>query len=713
MFSWFHWGRPASAPSSTRRASSVGSSPSTPKLFKRGRTESRASSLPKLPRFLSQFGTSSSGSKSSTVSRTAGNLSTTPTRTKSTLQTGVEDSVLTVASGKSLPTNETSGEMTKSTQLSKPPKLEVISALTLTVNASRRGSADATVVDHNVIEDYIYQSSSLTRLAVPDDQRSLDQRSIASINELTTYAAFGVTLPSLSRKRAIAAKIAEAAAHQQPTSATIPIRSGESIQKDVSIAEAASTGQPSCAKRRWSLPCAALPPTAAQLGLPLTISVEPTLKKRHSIGSIAETTQATEQAATSTSENEVDKKSSNLRGILRNAPKGAVPPSVIPDPRVIADYSRGSSPAGSGDVDEQTPRKRTDGDVLGELPEFERLLKQKMTPAVFMSNEFIIRKHDIGKEMYFLSRGKVEVLSSDGKTQYSVINMGSFFGELGVLFDIPRTASIRALETCYCMVLTRKHLEDSLQGYPAISQRFRAVVEQRMQEVNAKRAMSRRVKIALPEPTVATVDGSKPHFNSPLGADCIIRVVEAESPGSSPIVPEENLWFYGHEQILRQSKALSLVYDAVNNGYAEGYIYTDSAGCIISFDIAGVEKHLEPKETSVTSLHLLISISVPVLDVFPIIIYDVYNGTGKQHTHTLVSLSWKGISAASRIVDMMDFSASSDLKTREICTEAAAMLLKTSGGWKARNGEQCPHPPPQAFCRTTIRELFTTQPHTT
>ncbi|KAI9202157.1 uncharacterized protein BJ171DRAFT_628492 [Polychytrium aggregatum] len=126
--------------------------------------------------------------------------------------------------------------------------------------------------------------------------------------------------------------------------------------------------------------------------------------------------------------------------------------------------------------------------IATELPEFERQLKSGMKMAIFSKGEFIIRKREIGREMYFLLRGKVEVLSTDATTQYSQINQGSFFGELGVLFDIPRTASIRALEPCQCLVLTRNNLETSLKAFPAIASRFKKVVEQRMTEVNSKRS---------------------------------------------------------------------------------------------------------------------------------------------------------------------------------------------------------------------------------
>ena len=51
-----------------------------------------------------------------------------------------------------------------------------------------------------------------------------------------------------------------------------------------------------------------------------------------------------------------------------------------------------------------------------------------MTSMVFLKDELIIKKNDVGREMYFLVKGKVEVLNRDLTTCYNVIEEGSFFG---------------------------------------------------------------------------------------------------------------------------------------------------------------------------------------------------------------------------------------------------------------------------------------------
>ncbi len=52
---------------------------------------------------------------------------------------------------------------------------------------------------------------------------------------------------------------------------------------------------------------------------------------------------------------------------------------------------------------------------------------------------------------------------------------GEFFGELSLLFDEPRTASIRAATVCDLFVLDRPDFERVLKDYPAIATRLREV----------------------------------------------------------------------------------------------------------------------------------------------------------------------------------------------------------------------------------------------
>ena len=58
-----------------------------------------------------------------------------------------------------------------------------------------------------------------------------------------------------------------------------------------------------------------------------------------------------------------------------------------------------------------------------------------------------MRKDDVAEEIFFIDNGKVEVVSEDGSTVYDTMSAGEAFGEVGVMYNVPRTASVRAQVT--------------------------------------------------------------------------------------------------------------------------------------------------------------------------------------------------------------------------------------------------------------------------
>jgi ATP-binding cassette subfamily B protein len=70
----------------------------------------------------------------------------------------------------------------------------------------------------------------------------------------------------------------------------------------------------------------------------------------------------------------------------------------------------------------------------------------------------VIQQGDPGDRFYILVRGTVEVLKADGggpEQRVAILEDGDFFGEIALLKDKPRAASVRTLTQCVFLTLQR------------------------------------------------------------------------------------------------------------------------------------------------------------------------------------------------------------------------------------------------------------------
>lgn len=110
---------------------------------------------------------------------------------------------------------------------------------------------------------------------------------------------------------------------------------------------------------------------------------------------------------------------------------------------------------------------------------FIREVALELRPLVLMPGDYAVRAGDKARSMYFVSRGVLEVVSADGETVLRTLTEGDFFGEIALLSDEPRTASVRAVEYCDVYRLDRILFDRIMGDYPEIAAEIRAKARER------------------------------------------------------------------------------------------------------------------------------------------------------------------------------------------------------------------------------------------
>ena len=110
---------------------------------------------------------------------------------------------------------------------------------------------------------------------------------------------------------------------------------------------------------------------------------------------------------------------------------------------------------------------------------FFRELVSGLRPLIMTPGDAIIRRGEIGEEMFFINRGKIEVLGPDEHEVVATLSDGDFFGELALLSSRPRNATIRAVDYCELYSLGKKTFDRVLEAFPEFRVHISEVAEGR------------------------------------------------------------------------------------------------------------------------------------------------------------------------------------------------------------------------------------------
>ena len=96
--------------------------------------------------------------------------------------------------------------------------------------------------------------------------------------------------------------------------------------------------------------------------------------------------------------------------------------------------------------------------------------------------ERLIRKGDHADSMYFIVSGEVEV-DQETSAAKGRLGAGDFFGEIALIADRERTATITTLSVCRLLVLHKDDFESFMETHPDLRDTVREAAQRRLQEI--------------------------------------------------------------------------------------------------------------------------------------------------------------------------------------------------------------------------------------
>jgi CRP-like cAMP-binding protein len=127
----------------------------------------------------------------------------------------------------------------------------------------------------------------------------------------------------------------------------------------------------------------------------------------------------------------------------------------------------------------------TKAEALGRAPLFEALSKDELKDLAKVTEDLeveagkvLCREGETAQEFFVIIDGEVEV-TKDGQ-RIRTMSGGEFFGEIALLEDVPRTATVTAIAPLRFFVLTRRSFWSLLERQPEVERKVLRALAKRV-----------------------------------------------------------------------------------------------------------------------------------------------------------------------------------------------------------------------------------------
>ena len=132
-------------------------------------------------------------------------------------------------------------------------------------------------------------------------------------------------------------------------------------------------------------------------------------------------------------------------------------------------------------------RVRRDAKVefISRVPLFERCSKHELTAIASLADQVdvpegrvLARQGEFGQEFFVLTDGTVEVRR--GQRRLATLGAGDFFGEIALVSNVPRTATVKTLSPVRALVVTSRDFWTLLDKSPRTQRKILEAVGDRL-----------------------------------------------------------------------------------------------------------------------------------------------------------------------------------------------------------------------------------------
>jgi CRP/FNR family transcriptional regulator, cyclic AMP receptor protein len=111
------------------------------------------------------------------------------------------------------------------------------------------------------------------------------------------------------------------------------------------------------------------------------------------------------------------------------------------------------------------------------------LFRQETGALHLAPGDFLFREGDKGDKMYVLLEGEIEILLGDFALE--TVGQGALIGEMALIDDSPRTASVVAKTSCRLAEIDRRRFHFLVQQTPHFATHVMKTLADRLRHMNA------------------------------------------------------------------------------------------------------------------------------------------------------------------------------------------------------------------------------------